>query len=187
MIMKKTGFNLSTYTYSDMGLQYSLYLSLSLLVLLFTYLNYQSFTSLDSEKIVLSGKLQNIKAELIKLKSESSPAPENGDITLDSAAKKAEEINKILKRNAFPWSELLYSLESASPKGVSIKRIKPSYRDKKIRISGVAKDLVSITDLVENLKESKYIKSSFLLRQDIEVVDKRHPAISFEIESEGVF
>jgi len=185
--MKKTGFNLSTYRYSDRELQYSLYLSLLLLVLLFTYVNYQSFTALDSEKLALSGKLQGIRTELAKLKTESSPDLEDAGPGLESAAKKAEEINKILKRNAFSWSELLYSLESASPGGVSIKRIKPSYRDKTIRISGVAKDLVSITDLVENLKESRYIKSSFLLRQDIEVIDNRHPAISFEIEAEGVF
>lgn len=187
MVINKAGFNLSTYRYSDRGLQYSLYLSLSLLLLLFTFLNYQSFGSLDSEKTALSAKLENIKIELTKLKAKSPAASEDIEITVESAAKKAKEINKILKRNNFSWSELLYSLEGASPVGVSIKRIKPSYRDKKIRISGVAKNLSSITDLVENLKESKYIKSSFLLRQDIEVINKRHPAISFEIESEGVF
>lgn len=185
--MNKTGFNLSTYWYCDKGLQYSLYLLLSILVLLFTYVNYQSFTAHDSEKMALASKLESTKAELTKLKTESSPAPEGAEITLESAAKKVVEINKILKRNAFSWSELLYSLESASPAGISIKRIKPSYMDKKIRISGVAKGLGSITDLVENLKESKYIKSSFLLRQDIEVIDNRHPAITFEIEAEGVF
>ena len=185
--MKKTGFNLSTYWYSDRGLQYSLYLLLPLLVLLFTYLNYQSFAALDSEKRALSSKVQGMSSELAKLKAGAFPALDAAEITLDSAVKKTEEINKILERNAFSWSELLYSLESASPGGVSVKRIKPSYRDKKIRISGVAKNLASITDLVENLKESKYIKNSFLLRQDIEVIDKRHPAISFEIESEGVF
>ncbi|MBE9537044.1 MAG: hypothetical protein IMF07_07655, partial [Proteobacteria bacterium] len=147
--MKKKGFNLSTYWYSDRGLQYSLYLLLPLLVLLFTYVNYQSFAALNSEKMALSSKLQSASSELIKLKADSGPALDDLEATLDSAAKKAEEINKILKRNAFSWSELLYSLESASPAGISIKRIKPSYKDKKIRISGVAKGLVSITDLVE--------------------------------------
>lgn len=185
--MNKMGFNLSTYWYSDKGLQYSLYVSLPLLVLLFTYVNFQSFSALKSEKKALSVNMEIEKSELVKLKAEASPSTGDTEVTIDSAAKKVEEINKILKRNAFSWSELLYSLEIAAPEGVSIKRIKPSYRDKKIRISGVAKGLGSITDLLENLKESKYIKSSFLLRQDIEVVNNTHPAISFEIESEGVF
>lgn len=101
--------------------------------------------------------------------------------------KKVETINSSLEKKGFLWSEFLLSMEDVVPGGVSITKIQPDYAGKKIRMSGFAKSIDDISTLIDNLKNSRYIKKSFLLKESSVLIDNKFPARSFEIESEGTF
>ena len=114
----------------------------------------------------------------------------SGKKTVENAKdlkERVEKINDLLKQKSFSWSELFYSLEKAIPRGVSIIDIKPSYKSKRININGVAKSLELVTALVDNLQNTKYIKKSFLAKEEKVLINEINEAVSFQIIAEGEF
>ena len=183
-----TGFNLSTYYYTDKRIAYPLFFFLILLVVAFTLYNVMAWRrlALDMEQTAL--RVSEIKKQLSLLKKEVEQTGKaiGTKKERESLARRVFDINAILERKSFSWSELLYSLERASPRDVSITRVKPSYETKRVRISGLAKSLNDVTALVDNLRDTTYIKKSFLLKQGAaRIGKKKHPAVTFEIISEG--
>lgn len=186
------GFNLSTYYYTDRRITCLLLVLLSLAVASFSLYNYYSYLPLKENLRRSSGDVSRLRGEIALLKREAAErlreaGGKRGAREIDILSRKIEGINAILERKGFSWSELLYSLEKASNKNVSITRIRPSYGDKKVRLSGVAKGLSDITALLDNLQETEYIRKSYLMREEALLIDKKYPAVSFEIESEGKF
>lgn len=186
------GFNLSTYYYTDRKISILLYLLLTLAAISLTFYNYASHVAQDEEIQSSMASLSRLKSEVNLLKKDAEKygkgrKSKGADAETGKIIKRIEGINALLERKGFSWSELLYSLELVFPKGVSITRIKPSYGDKKIRLSGVAKGIGNVTALVDNLDKSDYIKKSFLLSENTILIDNKYPAIAFEIESEGQF
>ncbi len=183
-------FNLSTYYYTDKRISYTAHILLALAAIVLSLFNYSSFATQGERLQEAQTNLSRVKDDISLLRKDFSKY----SVTKGSGAKETEKIikrvkgiNAILEKKSFSWSELLYSLEKASPKDVSIERIKPSYKTKKVRISGVAKGIEDVAEFINNLDGSDYIKKSFLLSESTKLVNKKYPAIAFEIDAEGDF
>ena len=187
-----TRFNLATYVYTERRIAYALYLLLSLALLSWGYYGVSSYAEARRQYRDLSSDRERRAAEVASLRKELSTLGAAVSSRGDGKAQEklvhaAERINSILEQKAFSWSELFYALETASPKGVSIRGIKPSYDARKISIRGAAKDLQDVTELMDRLQGTPYIKKTFLLREGEELIDQAYPVISFEIDAEGDF
>ncbi len=190
--MTNKGFNLSTYRYTDRRISFLLRSLFLLAALLFSIYNYRTFAATAERARKLSDNLDGIRNEISLMKRELAESRrgkgrEGAGKEIEMLSAKIKRINAILERKGFSWSEFLYSLEKASPRDVSIIRIKPSYEERKIRLSGLAKGLNGITTFLDNLQDTEYIRRSYLVKEEAVLIDKKHPAVSFEIEAEGKF
>lgn len=186
-----TGFNLSTYRYADRRITITLYFLLSACVIFFGSYNYISYNGLRKDRAAINSDVVHVKSEIAGSKEKLNKTLSDFDKKVLNDAvlyrKEIEGINLVLERKVFSWSEILYSLEKVIPENVSITKIQPNYEKKKIKIMGISKRLKEITTLVDNLRDIPYIKDSLLLKEETELVNRKYPAISFEIESEGKF
>ncbi len=187
-----TGFNISTYYYTDKRISISLYLFFTLIILIQSIYSYISYVDSDKDLLQSLKDVERVRHEIFLLKKESLGNKQYTDhARISKDIKETEEIvsyiNNIIEQKNFSWSELLFSLEKAAPKDISITSIKPSYNSKRISITGLAKNLKTVTQLVDNLNNTKYIKKSFLTNEQKVLIDNKYNAISFEIVSEGNF
>ncbi|MBE9503471.1 MAG: PilN domain-containing protein [Proteobacteria bacterium] len=186
------GFNLSTYKYTNRKISYLLQIVVCVVIILFSSYNYRSHLLLSESLQQSDTDVSRLKNEITLLKKDVYSSAEGKDVIsaskkIEGLKKSIEGINAILGKKGFSWSELFYSLEKASPRNVSIMGIKPSYSNKRIKISGQAKSLSQVTALVDNLQDTTYIKKSILLQESARLLDNRHPVIVFDIESEVNF
>jgi len=97
---------------------------------------------------------------------------------------------QLLQQDAFRWTELFDRMEKLLPENVSIRSFSPDYNKGSLTIVGVAKNLIDLQDLLDNLHNESF-KSVYLRNQNqVEVLDyqeQKRPALSFSILLEGVF
>ena len=187
-----TGFDLSTYKYTNRKISYLVQIVICIITILFSSYNYRSHLLLSESLQRSDADVSRLKHDITLLKKDAYSSTEgkgalSASKKIEGLKKSIDGINAILEKKGFSWSELFYSLEKASPRNVSIMGIKPSYVNKRIKISGQAKSLSQVTALVDNLQDTTYIKKSILLQESVRLIDKKHPVIVFDIESEGKF
>lgn len=96
--------------------------------------------------------------------------------------------NSLILRKSFSWTSLLGRIEKAVPKGISVTRIAPEFKavegkgeEEVVMLTGYARSLEALTELIINLEDSAYFREVFLLNQALRD-DKDGPElISFEI------
>jgi Tfp pilus assembly protein PilN len=186
------GFNLSTYSYTDKKVALAAYLITVFIVFIFSAYNVSSYLESMRNKDGLLNKVDSIRKEVSSL--EINLSQKKAGLTKTDSVKEArkiakviDSINAVIKQKSFSWSELFYSLEKATPKGVSIEDIKPNYNAKKVTIRGVATRLKDITRFVDNLKDTAYIKNGFLVSEQESLNKKKQRVLSFEIAADGSF
>ncbi len=185
-------FNLATYEYTDKRVALLIAVFISCTLVLFAGYNYIVYekSKVQSDRALKEVKKIQKDISLIKKQIEESKKGKDSAIGGRYEEKLSDKIlwlNEIIGRKAFSWSQLLYSLEKASPPRIAIKTIRPNFSGKKIRIIGQAKDVAAITTFVDSLQGTKYITKSFLLKENIVIVEKKYEAVDFEIECEGNF
>ena len=186
------GFNLSTYSYTDRTTAFGAYLITLLIVFVFTAYNVSSYLESMRNKEGLLNKVDSIRKEVSLLEIDLSQK-KTGISKIDSVkearnlAKEINNINAIIKKKSFSWSELFYSLEKVTPKGVSIEVVKPNYNTKKVTIKGAALRLKDITNFVDNLKDTAYIKNGFLVSEQESLNKEKKRVLSFVIIADGDF
>lgn len=96
----------------------------------------------------------------------------------------------ILQKDAFRWTALFDRLEGLLPQNVSLSSFSPDYKKGSLVISGVARDLIDLQNLLDNLHADSF-QQVFLTSQNlVEVFDyqgQKQPALQFSIQLEGVF
>ena len=70
--------------------------------------------------------------------------------------------NEIIDADRFRWTGLLSRFESVLPDDVSIHSIQPNFRERTVRLSGVARDVSALTRFVDNLLRSEDLNQAFL-------------------------
>ena len=186
------GFNLSTYSYTDRKTALGAYLITVLIIFAFTAYNVSSYLESIRNKEGLLSKVDSIRKGVSQLESDLSQKKAGLSKTgsVKEALKVAKEIdnlNTVLKKKSFSWSEFFYSLEKATPKGVSIEAVKPNYNARKVTITGVALRLKDITSFVDNLKDTEYMKNGFLVSEQESLNKEKKRVLSFEIAADGDF
>ena len=187
-----TGFNLSTYSYADRKISLGAYLSTLTLVFVFTLYNVSSYLESMRSKEGLLNQVDSIRKEISLLEVDLSKK-QTGLSKIDSVkeainvAKEVDNLNAILQKQSFSWSEFFYSLEKVTPKGVSIESINPNYNAKKVNIKGAALNLKDITSFVDSLKNSAYIKNAFLVSEQESLNKEKKLVLSFVIAADGDF
>ena len=186
------GFNLSTYSYTNRTTVFGAYLITLLIVFVFTAYNVSSYLESMRNKEGLHNKVDSLRKEVSLLEIDLSQK-ETGLSKADSVkearnvAKEIDNINTIIKKKSFSWSELFYTLEKVTPKGVSIEAIKPNYNTKKVTIKGAALNLKDITSFVDNLKDTAYVKNGFLVSEQESLNKEKKRVLSFVITADGDF
>lgn len=101
-----------------------------------------------------------------------------------------QQAKLLLQRDAFRWTVLFDRIEELLPDGISLRSFNPDYGKNSLLISGVAKDLKKLQELLNNLQSAK-IDRVYLERQgEVEVDNGRggkKKALSFSFRLEGVF
>jgi len=97
---------------------------------------------------------------------------------------------ELLEVDAFRWTALFDRLEGLLPRNVSISSLNPNYKAKSLVISGVARNLIDLQDLLDNLHGDSFEQVYLKNQSQIEVLDyqeKKRPALAFSIQLQGVF
>jgi len=101
-----------------------------------------------------------------------------------------EQAATLLQRDAFRWTALFDRMEKLLPEGVSLRSFNPDYNKNSLLINGVARNLTSLQQLLDQL-QSEQFKQVYLNQQgEIEVDNGRggeQTALSFSISLGGVF
>jgi len=96
----------------------------------------------------------------------------------------------MLQDDAFRWTALFDRLEGLLPSNVSIQSFSPNYKSNSLVISGVAKNLIDLQDLLDNLHADSFSQVFLQNQNRVEVLDyqdNKRPALAFSILLEGVF
>jgi len=96
----------------------------------------------------------------------------------------------LLQKDAFRWTALFDRFEKLLPANVSIRSFSPNYEKGSLAINGVAKDLIDLQDLLDNLHADNFDQVFLKTQSQVEVKDymgSPQPALSFAIQLEGVF
>ena len=185
-------FNLATYEYTDKRATFLAALVFSLLLIVFAGYNYTAYESVRAQSARAMEEVEELRGEIsaLKKKMQESKNTMNGVEQRSYEKKlqsKIEWLNDVIGRKEFSWSRMLYSLEKAAPSRLSVKTIRPNFSGNKINIAGEAKAVAAVTTFVDSLQGTEYIKKSFLLKENLVLIDKKYEAVSFEIECEGNF
>ncbi|MCK4738386.1 MAG: PilN domain-containing protein [Deltaproteobacteria bacterium] len=163
--MNKIIINLASGNYPESRLPFTVASVLLIFALLFTVVNTVSYTlnlkKISSLEVEFESLDTMASEERLKLMAN---APEVTDELIRALKNEVEFINGIIYEETFSWTELLSNIESSLPKRVFIVQISPTFRDSKVRISGMAKTKQNVLDFVEALSNSSRFKNVFLLK-----------------------
>jgi type IV pilus assembly protein PilN len=104
--------------------------------------------------------------------------------------KEYAEARAYLEEDAFRWTALFDRFEGLLPENVSIRSFNPNYEQGSLVISGVAKNLIDLQDLLDNLYADTFKQVYLNQHSQLEVPDyqgDKREALSFSIQIEGVF
>lgn len=96
----------------------------------------------------------------------------------------------LLQKDAFRWTALFDRIERLLPENVSIRSFNPNYKAGSLGITGVARNLIDLQDLLDNLHADSFEQVFLKSQNQIEVndyKDDKQPALAFSILLEGVF
>ena len=89
--------------------------------------------------------------------------------------------NGIIQRKSFNWLGFLEWLEVVVPDGVMVTSLEPSLKERKLTISGVARNFQTMRKFLENLEDSKFFTDIYLLAQSEAKVDETQKGVSFSV------
>jgi type IV pilus assembly protein PilN len=117
------------------------------------YMNYRQLQMFDKRFQKLNDQLAGIHGT----SADYSPAK------LAELKIEVELANEIIDADRFRWTSLLGRFESVLPDDVSILSIQPNFRERTVKLSGVARDVSALTRFVDNLLTSEDLNQAFLL------------------------
>ena len=101
-----------------------------------------------------------------------------------------EQAEILLQRDAFRWTALFDRMENLLPDGVSLRSFNPDYGKNSLLINGVARNLKSLQNLLDNLQADQFEQVYLKNQREVEVDDGRggkRTALGFSVSLGGVF
>lgn len=139
-------------------------ITLSFLLAIFTIYNaYSYFNNRQTiEKLDVRMKAL-VSAGQIDMRTGKEPAQADAK-DAEQLKRKVEFINRIIARKVFSWSWLLTELEKRSPDGLYLIQISPDFSGQKIAVSGVARSMNEVLQLVDRMSSSGSLKDVYLVK-----------------------
>jgi hypothetical protein len=144
--------------------------TLSLLIVMTAGFLYFSYRQVESNRFEASRLQASI--DRLHLLIEKEKSSEKGTLDSKQLDQKVALVNEIIVKKSFSWTGFLNSLEKATPKDISIKKIEPHFNDLSVNLSGEALTLKELTNLILSLEKKPQFSNVFLLDQK-QTVDNR--------------
>ena len=157
------------------------------IVLLFCVLAVQGKAYLDNHQLTLQYQehLDSLQEQLHgKLPKRLTPEE------LSEQRQAYEQAEILLQRDAFRWTALFDRMENLLPDGVSLRSFNPDYGKNSLLINGVARNLKSLQNLLDNLQADQFEQVYLKNQREVEVDDGRggkRTALGFSVSLGGVF
>ncbi len=117
--------------------------------------------------------------------------PQNVSSALvEEQAVELQQAEALLKRDAFRWTALFDRMEKRLPSGVSITGFSPDYKTQSLELSGLARDLSGLQNLLNNLHKDSFDQVFLQNQNQVKVSDGQGGevlALGFNVKLEGVF
>lgn len=153
-----------------------LFLACSFMLLLLAvngYYGYQSYRQLslfESRFLELEGQVSAVE------KVPAGYTSENYAVVVGKVAL----ANDIVAADQFRWTALLSRFEELVPADVSIRTIRPDFKERSVQLTGIARDVSAMTRFVDNLLTSEHLSHAYLQRH-AEVELKRGGRSQFHV------
>jgi type IV pilus assembly protein PilN len=95
--------------------------------------------------------------------------------------------NQNLKMDDFHWTQLLDHLEAVVPERVSIRGIRPDFRQGSFTLTGNARSVDDLRGFLDNLHASTEFNDVYLLQQSRQELQDGTPLLNFSIVVKGAF
>ncbi len=118
------------------------------------YQNYRQLGLLESRFLELAGQASGVQG------TPAGYTPENYAVVRDEVTLE----NEIIAADQFRWTALLSRFEELVPDDVSIRTIQPSFKERSVRVAGIARDVSAMTRFVDNLLSSEDLNQTYLQR-----------------------
>jgi len=181
----KLTLNLASRTYLNRrALRFSFWAASVVLALLLVANLYGYWRAYDQIGL-LNGRLAALEQ---KRQAQQGPLPrkmttkEQEQLTAD-----IEFANEILKQDGFRWTLLLDKLETVVPDRVSIRGIRPNYREGSLNLSGYAATVEDLRKFLDNLIGSSDFNDVYLLQQAKDENKAGGSLVAFSIVVKGAF
>jgi hypothetical protein len=104
-----------------------------------------------------------------------TPAGGPGGHGPEGLALEVKRANEVLRQLTLPWGELLEAVESAAGKKVSLLALEPDTEKQVVKISGEARDFVSLLNYITQLEEKEVFGPVYLQSHQVQERDPDKP------------
>jgi type IV pilus assembly protein PilN len=181
----KLTLNLASRSYLNRRALYFVYLVLAALLLLLLGAGMYSYLRSHQRVGQLNARLAELEGAH-KAGEESVKAvltgPEQESLVAD-----IKFANEILNMDGFRWTRLLDRLEAVLPEQVGIQAINPEYKEGSFSLTGHARDVEDLRNLLDNMSASPDFSDVYLLQQSREETPEGETLLSFSLVVKGAF
>ncbi|WP_432821065.1 PilN domain-containing protein [Trichloromonas sp.] len=181
----KLTLNLASRSYLNRrALRFSYFAVIAVLALLLA-VNMYGYWHARNRVGLLNGRLADVEQQMLVEKGPVSRAltpREQEQLVTD-----VEFANEILKKDGFRWTLLLDRLEAVLPERVSIRGIRPNYREGSFNLTGDARTVADLRMFLDNLSGSADFNDVYLLQQARQERKEGAGLIGFSIVVKGAF
>jgi hypothetical protein len=109
---------------------------------------------------------------------------------LDKMIEDIRFANTILEKRRFHWTDFLDQLESLAAEKIKIRSIQPNFKDRAVKLSGLAKNLSDLQEFLEKLSAKASFSDYFLLEQAQKTIKEKsglsRNVVTFTVLVKGV-
>ena len=157
------------------------------LMMLVLVINASYIIQLKKHESILDERLKELDAQV------STALKITGDYTPEKFASVKSQIefaNEVIIADQFHWTDLLTKFEETIPEKVSINSIQPSFKDRSVKLSGVARDVTTLTQFVDNLLKTPDLNQTFLKNHgevEVDEIGRKQRYTGFSLEIREAF
>lgn len=180
----KLTLNLASRTYLNRrALRFS-YLAVIALLLLLTAVNLYGYLRSYAQVGQLNARLGELERQQKKPQGEVRKMSPQEQQALSTDVDFA---NQILKMDGFRWTQLLDHLEEVVPERVSVRGIRPDFRQGSFTLTGYARKVDDLRGFLDNLHASTGFSDVYLLQQAEQDQQDGSRLLNFSIVVKGAF
>jgi hypothetical protein len=127
-----------------------------------------------------------------RVKAVSLPA--SGPLSAGDYKRQAADLSfadSLIAKDRFSWTDLLDRLEGTLTRGVTLTRIEPDYKERSLRLAGMAENVEALQRYLSSLLHSDSLSAAYLLGQETKKIKDSHgreqAVVVFQVEIKEAF